>query len=414
MRLPPPPRRCLAKPRLILQSQQHHHRVVRVGVEDVVELERPSARLHAWILHAPVPAHAHLFAREPSGGAADFVALRIDAARGERDQIDGGVPDRREAGLDAEILRVIDEEAREVPLGLDEERVIFRIAQRLEGDERVQHRGENRSEAVAALAHALGHPPLRAFQREAAPHFPREALEVLEHPVAGEEEVRPAQARAGPSAAQVGVLGADGVELVELLPGGERARGFVVIEDREREEHRAAPRGEFVDVEEEPAREEHHLDRDGGQELPRELAEQREVELRVGVHARDAAEPQDARAAFVHPWLHGRVAGELQREVGFHAGIHVAGPALVDVPPAVGELPAADVRHAFLLQDRIHLPSPVHVEHVVRAERAIDEELAAPMSVRVLEAEEIRLRAGDGKLEGIGGLPKLGQHGENE
>jgi hypothetical protein len=37
----------------------------------------------------------------------------------------------------------------------------------------------------------------------------------------------------------------------------------------------------------------------------------------------------------------------------------------------------------------------VHEEHVIGAERAIDEQLAAPMSVRMLLAEKILLRARD-------------------
>ena len=95
---------------------------------------------------------------------------------------------------------------------------------------------------------------------------------------------------------------------------------------------------------------------------------------------------------------------ELQREISLHARVHIGGAVLVNVPPAVLELPPPEVRHAFFLKDQVHLTRPMHVEHVVRAKRAIDEQLPAPVSVVVLEPHEIRLRAPDRRAEAVAGL----------
>ena len=86
-----------------------------------------------------------------------------------------------------------------------------------------------------------------------------------------------------------------------------------------------------------------HLDRDGRQIFPGELAEQRQVKLAVGVHPRDAAETQDVGARFLHEGRVGAVAGELEREVGFDAGVDFARAAVVNIPAAVGKLALQDV-----------------------------------------------------------------------
>jgi hypothetical protein len=49
------------------------------------------------------------------------------------------------------------------------------------------------------------------------------------------------------------------------------------------------------------------------------------------------------------------------------------------------------VADAALLEGVIHLAQPVHEEDKIRAKRAVDDELAAPMAVRALLAQEILL-----------------------
>ena len=51
---------------------------------------------------------------------------------------------------------------------------------------------------------------------------------------------------------------------------------------------------------------------------------------------------------------------------------------------------------ATLLQLSIGIAAPMHEQHVIGAERAIDDQLAAPVAIRLLLAQKIFLRAIDG------------------
>ena len=53
------------------------------------------------------------------------------------------------------------------------------------------------------------------------------------------------------------------------------------------------------------------------------------------------------------------MAAQLEGEIGFDRGVDLARPALENIPAALGELAAADVLDAFILQDRIDPPIPV-------------------------------------------------------
>src|SRR5204863_1102694 len=83
---------------------------------------------------------------------------------------------------------------------------------------------------------------------------------------------------------------------------------------------------------------------------------------------------------------------ELEREVSFDRRVYFAGPAVVNIPTAIRKLALENVAHAALLQRVVHLSQPMHEENVIGAERAIDEQLAAPMAVRMLLSQQIFLR----------------------
>ena len=59
-------------------------------------------------------------------------------------------------------------------------------------------------------------------------------------------------------------------------------------------------------------------------------------------------------------------------------------PIAREVPPLLG---FTGRMYALFLEHLVHFIRPVHEEHVVRAERAIDEKLADPVAVVVLEAD---------------------------
>ena len=96
-----------------------------------------------------------------------------------------------------------------------------------------------------------------------------------------------------------------------------------------------------------------------------------------------------------------RMTRELQGEVRLDRCVHLARPAIVNIPTAVRELAFQNMTSAPLLKRIIHFPKPVHEEDKIGAEGAVDEEFAAPMTIRVLLPEQIFLRPGN-RLREIG------------
>ena len=87
--------------------------------------------------------------------------------------------------------------------------------------------------------------------------------------------------------------------------------------------------------------------------------------------------------------------GELQSEIRLNRRVHFTRPAVINIPTAIRELAFQNVARAALLKPIIHLPQPMHEEDEIGAERAVDDELAAPMTIRMLLPEQIFLRSRD-------------------
>ena len=69
---------------------------------------------------------------------------------------------------------------------------------------------------------------------------------------------------------------------------------------------------------------------------------------------------------------------------------------MINVPPSVWQLAFKNMTHAAPLQLRVRLAAPMHEKDVVRAEGAIDDQLPAPMAIRLLLPQQVLLRARDG------------------
>ena len=382
------------------QRHEHHHGIVGVRIIFVLVLEGPTAGFNARDVHSPVALEAHFLFLQPRGGLLQSRMILRQAGFGEGDGGDGGVPDGRKAGLDAKILRVIHKEAGKVAVGFFHERVIVRVTESAQGHHGIEHGREDGAEAFAPLAHSLDHPGFGGLQRPPAERVNGELVVELQEFVAPEKKVPPSPEARVLFEREVGIFESCRIELVELHGRGEMAHGLVVIENRQRRDDRPAPRRHLVEVEEKPIREEEDLRRDGGQVLPRKLAEKRKVKLSVGVDLRDAAEAEDVRAGLPHPRGVGRVAGKLEREVCLNRGVDFARTTDKNIPAAVGELAATNVSRAFGLQGFIHLPQPMHVDDIVATEGGIGDELAFPMAVGSLQAKEISLSAANAFLDG--------------
>ena len=64
--------------------------------------------------------------------------------------------------------------------------------------------------------------------------------------------------------------------------------------------------------------------------------------------------------------------------------------------PPSGSWRFENVTHAAPLQLRVHFAAPMHEKDVIRAKSAIDDQLAAPMAIWLLLAQQVLLRARDG------------------
>ena len=83
-------------------------------------------------------------------------------------------------------------------------------------------------------------------------------------------------------------------------PRGLRGRGFSAMQHEQRHEDGARPVGDLGEVEREPARQQHDLDRHHRHGAPGHLAEQRQQDAGEDVAARRAAARQDRLAGARH------------------------------------------------------------------------------------------------------------------
>jgi hypothetical protein len=68
---------------------------------------------------------------------------------------------------------------------------------------------------------------------------------------------------------------------------------------------------------------------------------------------------------------------------------------MINAPSSVGKLAFENVAHAAPLQLRVHLAAPMHEKDIIRAQGAIDDQLAAPMAIWLLLAQQVLLRECD-------------------
>ena len=143
-----------------------------------------------------------------------------------------------------------------------------------------------------------------------------------------------------------------------------------------------------MEVEKEPTGKEENFWGNSRNIIPRELAEQGEIEAAVGVDLRDAAESENVGAGLAHPGGVWRVSSEFECEVGFHRCVDLARAADENIPAAVSGLSAANVVGALGLENLVHATPPVHVEDGVGTESRIDQQLTFPVSVVFLDRKE--------------------------
>src|SRR6266849_3360683 len=101
-------RKVGVEPLHLLEGHHDHRRIVEVGVEVVVVLERPAAGLHVRTLHLPVAGDEDLPRDHPLTGAAQLRVIRREITLDEGVDRERRVPSRPGAGLVVEPVAALD------------------------------------------------------------------------------------------------------------------------------------------------------------------------------------------------------------------------------------------------------------------------------------------------------------------
>ncbi len=307
---------------------------------------------------------------------------------------EAGVPDRGDAGLAIGPAGLQHQQLLERPLGDDEMRVVLGVAQALEHHHGVRDGGIDGAEAVLAVQ-ALFHEIDGFGNRPLAPGRGKVRLHHAQMPIKAREGVGPH--RAGETGWR------DRSARNKELPYGNAPRidrtRLLRHQHEERHDHRARPIGDLAQVEREPARQVHDLDRHHRHVPPVKLAEERELDAREDVDAARAAVRQYGLARPPHVRRVWRIAGALECEVGFHRRGDVEVAAVKQRPATVIRLDRADVMGQFALDISVDLVEVMLQQQVFRGNRDVGLELEHPVPVRFLLAQQRAGRALDRLVE---------------
>ena len=393
-----------------VQRHQHHRRVIDVGIDIVVELEGPAAGGRVGVLHLPVAAAEDLLLQHPFARPDERGMVRGEPGVLQRDRGQAGVPDGRQAGLGPQHARrvgaglagerLLAREVAEARQPLLHDGMVERIAQGAQGQQRVDPGRLDAGPGAVGLL-AVEQPALGRAQRPMMQRSHVVALQHAQDAVQAREEARPAQRVARPADREVAPLPGVAPQLLDAGAGRHGGRGPQAEDDRDRHDRGARPGGELVDVEREPAGQQHEPGRHGRQAVPVVLVEEGQPELREDPRPGDAAVGQHPVARAHHMRGVGILAGQLQREVGLDGRAELPRAAVPLRPIALRLLMmpqvAPDLRPDLAVGDA----QVVREQQVLRRDRHVGFELAPPVAVAVLVVEQPARRAVDrgGELE---------------
>ena len=123
-----------------LQREDDLGGVVDVWIVDVGELKRPAARFQVGPTHRPVAAFEDLLVEQPIGAADHRRVIAGDTGVMERDQREARVPHGRLAGFHPARVVLIDREALHPLQAATHQRMIERIAEQMQRNQRVHPR----------------------------------------------------------------------------------------------------------------------------------------------------------------------------------------------------------------------------------------------------------------------------------
>ena len=219
----------------------------------------------------PVAAKTDLFRDQPFARLLHGRMIFRNAGFTQADRGNRRVPHRRKAGLDANVIRRLVLQPFQFTSGADDGRMIVRIAERFQRDERIEHRGENRGQTVRPFE-AFEHPLLGLLERafaEGVNVVLRKPLGELVQLVEPDEKIAQGESLRVGGQRQVALVVALRVQLAEC-DVVRRARRLEMIDDRQRHEHRPRPGTQLPEIEVKPFSDEDDFARDRRHVSPRE------------------------------------------------------------------------------------------------------------------------------------------------
>ena len=219
--------------------------------------------------------------------------------------------------------------------------MVRRITQRIERHHGIGHGRKDPAEAVDAVQPPLDEGDCRLDGPGAATGR-EQRLDAAHH------IVQPYKQRSQPLAGRVVdvallLFGRGDEQLANVDAAGIAGGRLQRHEDQQRHDHRARPIRHLHEVEREPVRQQHDLDRHHRHRMPRYLAEQRQCDSREHVRPCRPAARQNRFTRPNHVRRIGVVADQLQRVVGLDRGRQVDRSAGEERPAAVGGLGFAQV-----------------------------------------------------------------------
>ena len=201
--------------------------------------------------------------------------------------------------------------------------------------------------------------------------------------------LRPALHREGRDVEQF--VDADGARI--------RGLGLQRHHDKQRDDGVARPVAEAPDVDREPARRVHELDRHHRHGAPRHDAVEGQHHAGEDVDVDGTPVRQDGLARSLHMRSVDVVAGDLQREIGLHARRDVELAPRQHRPAAMRFLQAAQIIGGAALHFGVGLAEEVLHQDVFRGDRGVGLKVEGEVPVRPLLVQQRRLGPNDGGIE---------------
>ncbi len=214
------------------------------------------------------------------------------------------------------------------------------------------------------------------------------ALEGVNHTVQNEEEIPPANQFAIPFQAQRTAVPPMRKQLVDIPLVGNFLERLLRVADRKRNQNRARPRRDLVDVEPEPVGKQHNLGRNCRDRIVIVLPKGAEIDLAEGIAGGHAAHGEDALAGARHALIVRRIAAHFQRKIRFHAGRDVRRATLVNRPTAVLILMTQNFVCTLLKAALVASAENGVQKNIIGFQRSVGFQFAAPPAIFVLPGKQ--------------------------